>query len=179
MKLEEASINRRVLIIDDNTGIHEDFKRILSAPSLAGELRSGLDELEGRLLNRSVGKAQAIEFAIASATQGEIGWRMAKEAREKDEPFAMAFVDMRMPPGWDGIETIERIWQDDPDLQVAICTAYSDYSWEEAFERLGRLDQLLILKKPFDPAEARQIAISLTHKWSLASYAASFSPPEI
>ena len=65
---------------------------------------------------------------------------------------------------------IEHIWQDDPEMQIAICPAYSDYSWEEAFERLGRLDQLMILKKPFDPAEARQIATSLTHKWSLADY---------
>ena len=43
----------------------------------------------------------------------------------------MAFVDVRMPPGWDGVETITRIWEVDPDLQIVVCTAYADYSWEE------------------------------------------------
>jgi len=72
-----------------------------------------------------------------------------------------------MPPGWDGVETTSKIWQIDPDLQVVICTAYSDYSWDEMLNRLGRSDRLLILKKPFDPIEVVQLANSLTRKWQL------------
>ena len=109
MKLEQGSINRRVLIIDDNAGIHEDFRRILGPSAGGGDVRSGLDELEGRLLNKPVSVTRSIEFSIESASQGELGWQMVKEARQKGEPYAMAFVDMRMPPGWDGIQTIERI----------------------------------------------------------------------
>ena len=171
MLLDERSINRRVLVVDDNAGIHEDFRRILcsaAAPSL--------DALEGSLLDRRPSPRLAVEFHVEGAMQGEAGWRRVKETREKGEPFALAFVDMRMPPGWDGIETIERMWADDPDIQIAICTAYSDYSWNEALDRLGRFDQVLILKKPFDPIEARQIACSLTHKWSLAALARTVAP---
>ena len=69
----------------------------------------------------------------------------------------MAYVDVRMPNGWDGIETISRIWQEFPELQVVICTAFSDYSWEEIQERLGHSDRFLILKKPFDNLEVRQL----------------------
>jgi two-component system NtrC family sensor kinase len=78
------------------------------------------------------------------------------------KPYAMDFVDMRMPPGWDGIETIEHMWADDPNLEVVIRTAYADYSWDEVYERLGRRVQLLVLKKPFDPVEVKQLAGSLT-----------------
>ncbi len=74
---------------------------------------------------------------------------------------------MRMPPGIDGVETIFRMWKADPKLQAVICTAYSDRSWEQIIDRLGRTDQLLVLKKPFDPAEVSQMASSLTRKWNL------------
>ncbi|MFH1417732.1 MAG: response regulator, partial [Planctomycetota bacterium] len=78
-----------------------------------------------------------------------------------------AFVDVRMPPGWDGIETVARLWKEDPYVQVVICTAYSDYSWGEMVERLGLSDQLVILKKPFDSVEVRQLAAALAEKWHL------------
>ena len=88
-----------------------------------------------------------------------------------DLPYAVVFVDMRMPPGWDGVETVERIWDVDPDLQVVICTAFSDHEWEELIPRLGRRDQLLILRKPFDPIEVHQLANALTYKWHWAYHA--------
>jgi len=72
-----------------------------------------------------------------------------------------------MPPGWDGIETISRIWRESPDIQIVVCTAYSDYSWEEMIDKLGRTDRLLILKKPFDPIEVLQMANALAKKWEL------------
>lgn len=92
---------------------------------------------------------------------------MVESALARDTPYAMAFIDMRMPPGWDGLETIEQLWKVDPDLQIALCTAYSDYSWETMAERLAFGDQLLILKKPFDSLEIRQMASALTWKWQM------------
>ena len=84
----------------------------------------------------------------------------------------MAFIDMRMPPGWDGVETVERLWQEDPRLQIVFCTAYSDYSWKEVLPRLDVRDRLLILKKPFDPIEVYQFANALTTKWQMTEQAA-------
>src|SRR6202040_2459501 len=86
---------------------------------------------------------------------------------EENHPYAMAFVDVRMPPGWDGVETTAKIWQKYPDLQVVICTAYSDYSWEQMLNKLGYSDRLVILKKPFDSIEVLQLAIAMTEKWRL------------
>ena len=90
---------------------------------------------------------------------------MAETAAAQGRPYALAFVDMRMPPGWDGLETIERLWAVDPHVQVVVCSAHSDYDWTDFVERLGLTDKLLVLKKPFEPIEVLQCAHALTRKW--------------
>ena len=89
----------------------------------------------------------------------------------KDGPTAVAFVDVRMPPGWDGIETITHICKEFPDLQIVICTAYSDYSWNEIAKSIGNTDNVLLLKKPFDNLEVTQMAHALSRKWELTQMA--------
>ena len=158
--------NRRILLIDDTPAIHDDFRKILVEKS--GE--ADLNQLEVALFGARPLSA-SVRFELDSAFQGEEGLAMLRAALERGEPYAMAFVDMRMPPGWDGVETIEHLWQVDPRLQVVICTAYSDYSWEEVLERLEVGDRLLVLKKPFDAVEVGQLAKSLTAKWQLARQA--------
>jgi len=157
--------NRRILIIDDNHAIHEDFAKILRARDGA---QQGLDALESELFGeKSSPKFTAEDYELESAFQGVDGIQKVKQAIEANRPYALAFVDVRMPPGIDGVETLEQIWKLDPDLQAVICTAYSDYSWEEMMGRLGASDRLLILKKPFDNIEVRQLAATLTEKWDL------------
>ncbi|HET9646121.1 MAG TPA: response regulator, partial [Burkholderiaceae bacterium] len=99
------------------------------------------------------------------AMQGQQAVEMVSRKLRIGQPYALAFVDMRMPPGWDGVQTIERLWQADARLQVVICTAFSDHSWDAVLARLDVHDRLLILKKPFDPIEVRQLAHALTAKW--------------
>ncbi|MBT6491354.1 MAG: hybrid sensor histidine kinase/response regulator, partial [Deltaproteobacteria bacterium] len=162
--------NSRILVVDDNEAIHEDFRKILSAEDHAGEL----EDLEASLFGEdNSGDAQSMGagFELTFASQGAEGLQKAQQAMENGKPFAVAFVDMRMPPGWDGLKTIEHLWKVDPNIQVVICTAFADYSWGEIIERLGHTDRLLILKKPFDNVEVSQLAISLTRKWSLARFA--------
>ena len=108
---------------------------------------------------------------LSFATQGQDGYDMVVRSVEEEKPYALAFVDMRMPPGWDGLETIERLWKVDPKIHIAICTAFADYSWREIIQRVGHTDQLLIVKKPFDNVEVIQLATSLTEKWALREVA--------
>ena len=152
--------NRRILVVDDNAAIHADFRKILGAPD-AGD--AALDAAEEKLF----GKQQAVAFEIDTASQGAEGLKMVERSLAEGRPYAMAFMDYRMPPGWDGIETTKRIWQVCPDLQVVICTAFADCSWDEVLEELNPLDRLLILKKPFDSIEVLQLASALTEKWRL------------
>jgi two-component system cell cycle sensor histidine kinase/response regulator CckA len=162
-----ATKNRRILIIDDNHAIHDDFRKILSSPTVAA---AALDVTEAELFGKPApqgGTVRQIRYEIDSAYQGQDGVLLVKQALEAGRPYAMAFVDVRMPPGMDGVETTRKIWELDPDLQVVLCTAYSDYSWDEMFEKLGQHDGLLILKKPFDTVEALQMTHALTEKWQL------------
>ncbi|MHA3736496.1 GGDEF/EAL domain-containing response regulator [Pseudomonas sp. Eth.TT006] len=168
MSAQSLRVNRRVLIVDDTASIHDDFKKIL-CPAAASD--GGLDETENLLFGTSVA-APALHFELDSAYQGQEALHKLEAALAAESPYAMAFIDMRMPPGWDGLETIERLWQLDPKLQVALCTAYSDYSWEDIDGRLALNDRLLILKKPFDAIEIRQMASALTVKWQMTEDAA-------
>lgn len=160
----EQSRERRVLIVDDNRAVHEDFRRIL----LDVGSPSSLGDMEASLFSVDTPVAAGPTYSIDDAYQGREALEKVAGSLSVQQPYEVAFVDMRMPPGWDGAETIERIWQEDSDLQVVICTAYSDYSWSDLFLRLGGNDKLLILKKPFDNSEVRQLAATLTEKWRLA-----------
>src|SRR3984957_7622906 len=115
--------NHRILIIDDNKSIHDDFKKILKRTEI-----SALDEADAALLGESSSRIELPHFEIDSAFQGQEGLELIQKSLKEGRPYAMAFVDVRMPPGWDGVETTFQIWQKYPDLQVVICTAYSDYS---------------------------------------------------
>ena len=162
--------NNRVLVVDDNPAIHTDFRKILRHAATRSE---HLDSAEAILFGDIKDGPGAIEdFEIDSAMQGQEGLEMVQQAMEAGRPYATAFVDVRMPPGWDGIETVARMWKVQPDLQVVICTAYSDYSWEDMMRRFGRSDNLLILKKPFDNVEVLQLAHALTKKWQVTKQAA-------
>jgi EAL domain-containing protein (putative c-di-GMP-specific phosphodiesterase class I)/DNA-binding NarL/FixJ family response regulator len=166
MSKEPADVNRRILVIDDNQAIHEDFSKILRRES------SGVAELSAAaaaIFGDVVTEMPIDEFRIDSAFQGEQGHAMVREALAQHRPYAIAFIDVRMPPGWDGIETAARICQVDPNVQIVICTAYSDYSWKEMTAKLGRSDRFIILKKPFDNIEVLQLADALTRKWQRAS----------
>ncbi|WP_347252365.1 EAL domain-containing protein [Legionella sp.] len=157
----------RIIVIDDNPAIHQDFKKVLTASGHSQAFEQLDEELFGK--NNSMSQNNLLpNFEIDSAEQGHEGVEKIKYALEQGKPYALAFVDIRMPPGWDGLETIMRIWEIDKDIQIVICTAYSDYSWEETVQKLGVSDNLLILKKPFDKIAVRQLACALTRKWLLA-----------
>jgi len=166
------SQNRRILVIDDMPSIHDDFRKLLRGVAAP----SDLDEDEALLF----GDAPATEpsladsgFELDSAYQGREGLDKVTQALQAGRPYAMAFVDMRMPPGWDGVETIERLWQADPRLQVVICTAFTEHSWASVLQRLDTRDRLLVLKKPFDAIEVQQLANALVTKWDLSEQAQS------
>lgn len=159
------SVSPRILVIDDNPAIHEDFRKILCAGLQAV---NALQNAKAALFGTSADHSIAPAFEIDIASQGQEGVALVERATQEQRPYALAFVDMRMPPGWDGVETTARIWQCDPEMEIVLCTAYSDYSWQEILHKLGRSHRLLILKKPFDNIEVLQLANALTEKWRLA-----------
>ena len=154
----------RILVVDDNPEIHNDFKKILSNPESVDRNFSELAKLFG---DSSVDVA-GLSVEIESAFQGEQAIEMVRQSVRDGKPYSLAFVDVRMPPGLDGVRTTQRLWEIDPEIQVVICSAYSDYSWQEIVHQLKHSDQFLILKKPFESIEVRQLANALHQRWQEA-----------
>ena len=160
--------NRRILIVDDNRAIHDDFRKILAA---AAGTRDELDALDAELFGTKAA-AQDEGFELDSAYQGEEAIEKVRRARAEGRGYALLFVDVRMPPGLDGIQTTVRLLREDEDVGIVICSAYSDHSWEEMTSAFGKTDRVLILKKPFDTVEVRQLAHALQRRWELSRLAA-------
>lgn len=160
---------QRILLVDDNESIHEDIESILSInySKSDNDLQQIEDDLFGSSQAKDTDVLSEIVYDIHHAYQGEEAIRMAENAQAEGNPYSLIFMDVRMPPGMDGIETIQKIWQDHPYTEMVICTAYSDYSWDQIVKNLGTTDKLLFMKKPFDATALKQTALTLTTKWNL------------
>ena len=155
--------NKRILIVDDQKSIHDDFRMILADQ---GDENGSLDNDEEFLFGTTPAETATENYQLVSAYQGEEGIDCVRQSVAEGRPYSVAFVDVRMPPGIDGVETIERMWKIDPRIHVVMCTAFSDYSWDEIRQRLEDSDRMIILKKPFENIEVRQVAIMLTKTWA-------------
>lgn len=159
----ETRIAPRILVVDDNPSIHEDFRKIL-CPEHNARVASIASLAQDVFGDCAIVPTRG-QFEMDSAYQGQEALDKVRAAEKEGRPYSLAFMDVRMPPGWDGVETIRHIWQEHPHIQVVICTAYSDYSWDQILTSLGETDSLVILKKPFDNVEVLQLAHTLTKKW--------------
>src|SRR6202050_1506157 len=150
-------------MIDDNPAIHEDYRKILTSRD-----DTQVSAAEAALFGEPQSAVSRPAFDVDSGVRGRDGVELAPRALLEGRPYSVAFVDMRMPPGWDGLETIENLWKVDPEIQIVVCSAYSDYDWMELLARLGRSDKLIVIKKPFEPIEILQSASALSRKWQNA-----------
>ena len=160
---------QRILLVDDNEAIHEDIESILSINKNNSdmELRQMEDDLFGATTVAEPDVLAETLYEIDHAYQGEEAIRMVDEAVEDGDPYSLIFMDVRLPPGMNGIEAIQKIWEKHPYTEIVICTAYRDYSWDQIVRNLGHTDTLLFMKKPFDVTALKQTALTLTTKWNL------------
>jgi putative nucleotidyltransferase with HDIG domain len=144
--------NNHILIVDDNEIFHSNLKRIL---------------IKKDSKNKNFKKIEK-KYTIDCALQGIDAIQLVEKSIKKNQQYALAFIDENMPPGIDGLETIKKIWEIDPFIEIVLCSAYLDYSLEEIIDKVGLTDHLLILKKPFESIEVQQITLTLLKKWNLS-----------
>ena len=154
--------NKRVLVVDDQHEIHTDFDEMLRP----GVAESRADELAAAFLAEE-GRVPLPDFELLHATSGEDACEVVEAAREEDRPVALAYVDVRMPPGIDGLETIRRVRRIDRDIELVIMSAYTDRHLSEVVRNMELLHKLLYLRKPFAREEVQQITLSLVAKWNV------------
>ncbi len=152
----------RILIVDDNAAIHRDFQKVLSGKKSDGALAA----LESELFGRSAAAGPHKEYLLSFAESGQSALSLVQHAGKVRKPFSMAFVDMRMP-GWDGIETTTQLLRVQPTLEVAICSAYMDYSWHDVLQRVQRTG-LRLLRKPWTSGEVLAVVHELCARSSSA-----------
>lgn len=146
----------RVLVIDDDRNTQEVFRRILIKPKHAPDRGEGGSR-----------SSRMPCFELDAVDHGEDGMDLIARSLLQNRPYSLAFVDVRMAPGWDGLHTIRKIWEEYPDLEVVLCTGFADRPWEDMVKSLGFLDRLIVLIKPFDTIEVKQLAVGLSEKWRL------------
>lgn len=161
----------RVLVVDDEPAVRDAYKQVLCTPE-AGPEGADLRELRARLFRRAPGDTPAARdrtggssFDVVFCDQAESAIQAVERALGEDAPFAVVFLDMRMPPGKDGVWAAARIRELDPAIEIVICTAFSDVDPSEVGGIVPPEEKLSYLQKPFHPHEVRQAAIALASKW--------------
>ena len=154
--------NMRVLIVDDQKEIHDDFAEMLK-PQLS---EAWADELAAAFVTEEEQSFLPV-FELLHARSGEEACDIVRVAKERTRPIAVAYIDIRMPPGVDGIETIHRVREVDRDAEIVIMTAYTDRSLPEIIQNVEPLHKVLYIRKPFAREEIQQMTLSLVGKWNV------------
>ena len=162
----------RVLVVDDDPAVQDAYRQVLDPPPAAPGI-SVLDELRTQLFLAGGSPALLAKppqrprtFGVTYCSGAEAAVAAVRAANAADQPFAVIFLDMRMPPGPDGLWAAQRIREVDPQVEIVICTAYSDVDPLEIGRRVPPADKLFYLQKPFHPHEVRQMATALGEKRS-------------
>ena len=160
-----SHLNTRILIVDDQDDIHVDFQEILDKDNK----KATSDDLADAFLteNSETNTTYMPSFELTHASSGDEACQLVRTAKEENRPFAAAYVDIRMPPGMDGIETIRRIREFEKNLEIVIMTAYTDKPVHEIVTSMGSLHKLLYIRKPVMTAEIQLITFSLVEKWNV------------
>lgn len=155
----------RILIVDDNPTIHEDFRKILNPHRPDAK---NLEQVKAMLFKEEKQRVELTTVAIDSAYQEKEAIAMVQHAVAANQPYALIFLDIRVPLQRECIKAVKKIWSLDPEIQIVLCSAAANFSWEEFIDLLGETDQLLFLHKPFGIMEVRQLTYALTKKWCLS-----------
>ncbi len=162
----------RILIIDDEQAMHDSYAQSFRPRDTAAgeELSAMAAELFGdddAVPTPAPAVADACaQFELTHRMQGLDGVAAVESALTLGLPYAVAFIDVRMPPGIDGKETARRIRALDPDINIVIVTGYSDFSPLDISRAAGPADKIFYIAKPFEVEEVVQTATALCHRWA-------------
>ncbi len=154
----------RVLVVDDEPNLVQDYRYILGG-SRASDPAALSDKLERDLFGAGLENGKFPEIDLTTHHQGREAVEAVRAAVEEGRPYALAFVDLYLAPGLDGLQTAEQIRAVDPDVYIVLVSARSDLHPLELSERVPPVDQLFFVKKPFHGVEIQQLTLALGSKW--------------
>jgi CheY-like chemotaxis protein len=137
----------RVLIADDDEHILRAYQEAFSDASSTQQMRA-LNALAAELFEPDAADRQEPLFDVVACSQGDDAISLAEKAANDGQPFDVVILDMRMPPGIDGVEAGSRIRAMDPDVEIVFVTGYSDVPLEELQRRVPPPMKLHYFNKP-------------------------------
>jgi len=156
--------NNRILVMDDDADVLATFRYFLGASEPLSEAVSAIDALLGAVPATDEQPLRLADFEVTTADQGRLGVDLAAKAVAEECSFALAFIDMRMPPGWNGLVTAKKLREVDPNIYVVFVTAFADHTAADIYRELNH--NVLLLKKPFNQEEIALMAATLCGSWN-------------
>jgi len=157
----------KILVADDEQSILELYEQVLSPEGTHQMGYSEMEELEDDLFGKNISKKSEFVFELETCRQGDEAVKAIKRSLEENRPFTVAFLDVRMPPGPDGVWAAEQIRALDPNIEIVIVTGYSDVDPKNISHRIPPAHKLLYIQKPFHPQEIFQFASAFGSKWQM------------
>ncbi len=136
-------MEHKILMVDDSEEMHELYKKIIEKMNA---------------------KNFGMQFSLEHCFQGEVGVLKVREAYRNKDPYSLVIMDIRMPPGIDGIQTIKHIREEYPQTEFIVCTAFQQYSWEDYLEIFGPSDKILYINKPYNKTTMKQLTLYVCSK---------------
>ena len=163
-ELNETTSNR-ILVVDDDAQLLDEFKRCLGEGIDTDSNTSTLSDLEKVLFGDDTDKSDTARFNVETRGQGEAAVEAVRDAVKVGQPFSIVFLDIRMPPGIDGIEAAKQIRALDPDVNIVIVTGSASSEVDNLGTEIPPADKIFFFEKPFHGVECRQLAAALCGKW--------------
>ena len=165
MENKEETATNRILVVDDDTMIIGEYVRCLGEGFEPDSATSTLGDLEKVLFGEETDERGAARFDVHSCNQGAAAVEAVKDAVSVNNPFSIVFLDIRMPPGIDGMEAARQIREIDPNINIVIVTGSLSPEPENLGNEIPPADRIFFFKKPFHAVECRQLAAALCGKW--------------
>ncbi|MDH3611750.1 MAG: EAL domain-containing protein [Gammaproteobacteria bacterium] len=162
--IHDTSTNR-ILVVDDDVMLIDEYLRCLGEDYEPDSATETLSELEKVLFGEETDERGAARFMVETRTQGEPAVEAVEEAVRMQQPYCIVFLDIRMPPGINGIEAAKQIRALDPDVNIVIVTGSMSSEAENLDKQVPPADKIFFFNKPFHAAECRQLAAALCGKW--------------
>ncbi len=150
----------RVLIADDDEHILDAYKDAFSERDPTREMKA-LDALAAELFDPGVEKADEPHFKVVACSQGDDAISLAEKASNDGDPFDVVILDVRMPPGIDGVEAGSQIRKLDPNIEIIFVTGFSDVPLEELQRRVPPPMKLHYFSKPLSFIQLAQDVASM------------------
>ena len=165
MKKKKSTVANRILVCDDDQSLIDEYLRCLGEEFDSDQHASTLSDLEKVLFGEETNESGAVKFDVVARDQGEAAVEAVQDAVTNNAPFAIVFIDIRMPPGIDGIEAAKHIRKIDPDVNIVIVTGSIGPEIDKLSIEIPPADKVFFFKKPFHAVECRQLAAALCGKW--------------